>query len=84
MLKIREWNYFTLLYFIEFAMVTQHGDRDWNRTYVPINMNPFISHPDYDLPPEQQCGLFYVPKNQELYVRRGLRFFHPYLRRLNV
>ena len=26
----------SLLFFIEFAAVTQHGDRGWNRTYVPI------------------------------------------------
>ena len=24
---------------IEFATVTQHGDRGWNRAYVPININ---------------------------------------------
>ena len=34
-----------LMYFIEFATMTQHGDRGWNRINVPININPFIIHP---------------------------------------
>ena len=34
-----------LLYFIEFATVTQHGDRGWNRTDFPIDINPSITHP---------------------------------------
>ena len=25
--------------------VTQHSDRGWNRTYVPIDINPSITHP---------------------------------------
>ena len=25
-------------------MVTQHGDRGWNRTCIPIDINPFITH----------------------------------------
>ena len=32
---------------IEFATVTEHGDREWNRAYVPIDMNLFIIHPDH-------------------------------------
>ena len=31
--------------FIQFAMVTQHGDRGWKGTYFPIDINPFITHP---------------------------------------
>ena len=34
-----------LMYFIEFATMTQQGDRGWNRINVPININPFIIHP---------------------------------------
>ena len=26
-------------------MVSQHGDRGWNRTNVPIDINPFITSP---------------------------------------
>ena len=33
---------------IEFATVTQHGDRGWNRTYVPIDISPFIIHPAHN------------------------------------
>ena len=32
---------------IEFATVTQHGNRGWNSAYVPIDINPFIIHPTY-------------------------------------
>ena len=32
---------------IEFATVTQHGDRGRNRAYVPIDINLFIIHPAY-------------------------------------
>ena len=32
---------------IEFATVTQHGDRGWNRAYVLIDINPFTIHPDH-------------------------------------
>ena len=30
---------------IEFATLTEHGDRGWNRAYVPIDINPFIIYP---------------------------------------
>ena len=30
---------------IEFATVTQVGDRGWNSAYVPIDINPFIMQP---------------------------------------
>ena len=32
---------------IEFASVTHHGDRGWNRAYVLVDINPFIIHPAY-------------------------------------
>ena len=35
-------------YFIEFATVTQYSDREWNRTYFLIDMNPFIIHPAHE------------------------------------
>ena len=58
--------------FIEFAMVTQQGDRGWKRTYFPIDINPFITHPVHErlyhitgvcAPTfyEQQCGFSYMP-----------------------
>ena len=28
--------------------VTQHGDRGWNRTYLPIDINPSIIHPAHE------------------------------------
>ena len=34
--------------FVEFATVTQHGERRWNRTNVPIDINPFITIPPYE------------------------------------
>ena len=65
-----------LLYFIEFATVTQHGDRGWNRTDFPIDINPFITHPAHErlyhitwvyAPTlyERQCGFSYVPQESE-------------------
>ena len=33
---------------IEFATVTQFSDRGWNRTYVLININPFIIQPAHE------------------------------------
>ena len=32
---------------IEFATVTHHGDRGWNRAYVLVDINPFIIHQAY-------------------------------------
>ena len=34
--------------FIEFATVTQNDDRGWNRTFVPVDINPFITHPAHE------------------------------------
>ena len=34
--------------FIEFATVTQNDDRGLNRTFVPIDINPFITHPAHE------------------------------------
>ena len=34
--------------FIEFTTVTQHGDRGRNRTCVPIDINPSITHPAFE------------------------------------
>lgn len=31
----------------EFATVTQHDVRGSNRAYVPVDINPFIIHPDH-------------------------------------
>ena len=28
--------------------MTKHGDRRWNGTYVPIDINPFITHPAHE------------------------------------
>ena len=33
--------------FFEFASVTQHRKRGRNRTCVPIDINPFITHPTH-------------------------------------
>ena len=37
-----------LCYLIEFIMVGQRCDRGWNRTNVPIDINPFITHPAHE------------------------------------
>ena len=43
---------------IEFAKVTQHGDRGWNMAYVPIDINPFTIHPaDHKVVPHHPRGL---------------------------
>ena len=36
--------------FIEFTTLTQHGDRGWNRTNIPIiiDINPFITYPAHE------------------------------------
>ena len=36
------------MYFIEFATMTQHGDRGWNRINVPTEINPFIINPAHE------------------------------------
>ena len=74
----------------KFATVTQHGERGW-RTYVPINSNPFITHPTHlwlyhtigGLRPEQQCGFFYVSQESEQWksCETGPTVFCPYSRR---
>ena len=40
--------YFSSFQFIEFAMVTQHAETGWNRTYVPTDIIPFITHPAHE------------------------------------
>ena len=83
-----------LMYFIEFATMTQHGDRGWNRINVPIDINPFIIHPAHGrlyhiigvhaplLFTNCVVGSFTSHKNQnsERAVRRGLWYFRPYPR----
>ena len=60
-----------ILIFTEFVTMTQHGDRRWNRTNVPIHINPFISHPVHERlykstgVYEQQSGFFYAPQESE-------------------
>ena len=65
-----------LCYFIEFIMVTQRCDGGWNRTNVPIDINPFITHPAHErlyhttrlyapvLFMNRSVGSFTVHKNQ--------------------
>ena len=77
--------------------MTQHGVRVWNRTYVPININPSITHPaherlyhttglytPYSLWTKQQCGCFYIPQDSEQWksCEMGPTVFRPYPRRL--
>ena len=77
--------------------MTQHGVRGWNRTYVPININPSITQPaherlyhttgvytPYSLRTEWQCGFFYIPQDSEQWKSHemGRTVFRPYLRRL--
>ena len=77
--------------------MTQHGVRGWNRTYVPININPSITHPTherlyhttevytpYSLWIKQQCGFFYIPQDSEQWKSHemGRTVFRPYPRRL--
>jgi len=48
-LQLANVTYFFELCFIEFATMTQHGDRGWwNRTNVPIDLSPFIAHPAHE------------------------------------
>ena len=77
--------------------MTQHGNRWWKRTYIPTDINPFITHSAheslyhttgvYPPPPtlyEQQCEFFYVPQEWEQWKRyeTGPTVFLPYPRRL--
>ena len=77
--------------------MTQHGDRGSNRTNVPIDIKPFITHPaherlyhttgvytPYSLRTEWQCGFFYIPQDSEQWKSRemGRTVFCPYPRRL--
>ena len=36
-----------MMIFFEFATVTQHRKRGWNRTCVPVDINPFITNPTH-------------------------------------
>ena len=42
---LHNWEGFDVTDFIDFATVDQHRGRRWNRTCVPIDINPFITHP---------------------------------------
>ena len=71
--------FFFLLYRILHA-VTQHCDRGWNRTCVPIDLDPPLHFPPspwnvvlhhrglrilYSLRISTDCGVFYVPQESE-------------------
>ena len=90
--KEQGWGYSTLLYFIEFATVTQHGDRRWNRNNLPTDTYTFILHPAHEcmvvlhyrglcplLFRNSSVGSFTSHKNQN--SERAVSFF-PYPRRL--
>ena len=90
--KEQGWGYSTLLYFIEFATVTQHGDRGWNRNNLPTDTYTFILHPAHEcmvvlhyrglcplLFRNSSVGSFTSHKNQN--SERAVSFF-PYPRRL--
>ena len=84
-----------MMIFFEFATVAQHGNRGWNRTCVPIDINPFITHPahkrlyhktrvyaPYSL--RTECWFFYVPQESEQRksCETGPTVWRPYPRRL--
>ena len=84
-----------MMIFFEFATVAQHGNRGWNRTCVPIDNNPFITHPGhkrlyhktrvyapYSL--RTECWFFYVPQESEQRksCETGPTVWRPYPRRL--
>ena len=78
-------------FFIELATVTQHRDREWNKTCIPIHFppSPFngCTTPSGSMPPtlyKQQCWFFYVPQESEQWksCETGPTVFHPYLRGL--
>ena len=84
-----------MMIFFEFAMVTQHRKRGWNRTSVPIDINPFITNPTQPIKGctttpgstpltlyEQQCGFFYVAQESEQRksFEMGPTVFRPYPR----
>ena len=52
--------------------VTKNSDRGWNRTCIPIDINPFIAHP--------ARGYFYVPHESEQWksCEKGPMVFRPY------
>ena len=90
--KEQGWGYSTLLYFIEFATVTQHGDRGWNRNNLPTDTYTFILHPAHEcmvvphhrglcplLFRNSSVGSFTSHKNQN--SERAVSF-RPYPRRL--
>ena len=83
--------------FIEFATVTQNDDRGWNRTFVPVDINPFITHPAHErlyhttrvyAPYSLRtavCGYFMSHKNQNSELKgckMGRTVFRPYQKRL--
>ena len=77
--------------FIELATVTQHRDREWNKTCVPIHFppSPFngCTTPPGSMPPtlyKQQYWFFYVPQESEQWksCETGSTVFHPCLRGL--
>ena len=84
-----------MMIFFEFATVAQHRNRGWNRTCVPIDINPFITHPahkrlyhktriyaPYSL--RTECWFFYVPQESEQRksCETGPTVWRPYPRRL--
>ena len=84
-----------MMIFFEFATMTQHRKRAWNRTCVPIDINPFITHPThkrlyhktrvydpYSL--RTECWFFYVPQESEQRksCETGPTVWRPYPRRL--
>ena len=75
--------------------MTQHDDRGWNRSCVPIDINPSLrtqpmkgcTTPLGSTPPtlyEQQCGFFYVPQESEQWesCETGPTVYRPYPSRL--
>ena len=72
-------------------------ERRWNRTYIPIDINPSITHPaheklyhttgvyaPYSLRTKQQCGFFYILQESEQWksCEMGPTVFRPYPKRL--
>ena len=84
-----------MMIFFEFATVAQHGNRGWNRTCVPIDINPFITHPGHKrlyhktrvyapYPLRTECWFIYVPQESEQRksCETGPTVWRPYPRRL--
>ena len=77
-----------MMIFFEFATMTPLRKRGWNRTCVPIDINPFITHPahkrlyhktrvyaPYSL--RTECWFFYVPQESEQRIARNRGHFAP-------